>query len=448
MASETTKRTFSRRQFLQVAGGATGVLFLAACGPVAAPGVAPAAPAAPAAGVNVVWWRSLGGTNGEAIEEMVANFNGMQEQVTIQSEFQGGYSDLRDKFAAAAAAGAMPDMVMFADMTFPPFARNNLLEPLDDLLAASEDLSRSDYFGVLDRGAIDGVLYQVPLGVSTPIFYYNEDMINAAGLEGPPQTWDDLLDVYIPATTVKEGDQTKIFGYSFLANVDWWWQQSYVWMYGGDLSDGEWNVYFDSEQVIDFLTRFQNAFKAGQAHIPTEAEGGAKGYFGSGFAANMVESTGVIGAIDDLVEGRFVPAVSYLPEGPAGRKVPTGGNGLSIVSGRSAEVRDAAWTFIKWMQQPEQIAFFDGVSGYLAFTSSAAEYMADFLAANPRRKVAVDQMAWSRPQSNIQTIPRAVDIYYDAMLQVLQGGADPATLMPEVQKQVEAVLVEEGFRTA
>jgi hypothetical protein len=72
--------------------------------------------------------------------------------------------------------------------------------------------------------------------------------------------------------------------------------------------------------------------------------------------------------------------------------------------------------------------------------------MADVFAKEPNRKVAIDQMGWSRPQSSIQTVPRAVDTYFDAMLQVVQGNADPKKLMREVQKQVQQILVEEGFK--
>jgi sn-glycerol 3-phosphate transport system substrate-binding protein len=217
-------------------------------------------------------------------------------------------------------------------------------------------------------------------------------------------------------------------------------------MHGAQLSDDRWNVFLDSPQVIDFLTRFQKAFQAGQAYIPTKGDGGTIAYFGSGKAALMVESTGIIGRLAEVVGGRFTPAVAYLPEGPAGRMVPTGGNGISIVARLKPDKRQAAWEFIRFSQQPEQIALVATMTGYIPFTKSASTAMADVFAKEPNRKVAVDQMAWSRPQSSIQTVPRAVDTYFDAMLQVFQGNADPKKLMPAVQKQVQQILVEEGFK--
>jgi sn-glycerol 3-phosphate transport system substrate-binding protein len=392
----------------------------------------------------------LSGRTGDAYDAMAKRFNDSQTRVTVQVEYQGEYGPLRDKFTAAAVAGgsALPDLVMMADMGFPPFARNEVLEPLDDLIKGSAGVDLKDYYGVVERGVIGGKYYQLPLGVSTPIFYYNQEALKAAGLSGPPATWDELLTMHTPKSTKKDGSRTTMHGFAFLANVDWWWQQSYVWMHGGQLSDPAWNVYFDGPQVMDFLTRFQKVFQAGQAHIPTQAEGGPVAYFGSGKAAMMVESTGVIGRLADVVGGRFAPGVAYLPQGPSGRLVPTGGNGISIVAGRSADKRRAAWEFIRFTQQPEQVAFIAQATGYIPFTKAASATMKDFLAKEPNRRVAVEQVAWSRPQSNIQTVPRAVNIYYDAMLQILQGGVDPRKLMPQVQQQVKQVLVEEGFTKA
>ncbi len=275
---------------------------------------------------------------------MVGRFNASQQKYVVQVEFQGAYGELRDKLTAAAAAGgsALPDVVMISDVMMPVFARNGVLEPLDDMMKSANGIDISDYVGVVERGRVDGKLFQLPLGVSTPIFYYNQDAVKKAGLDGPPKTWDELFDVYIPKLTVKEGGKTSVYGFAFLANADWWWQQSYPWMYGGKLSDDKYNTYFDTEPVIAFLDRFQKRFQAGEAYLPTAADGAAVGYFGSGKANMMIESTGVLGRLAELTKDKFTPGVAYLPQGPAGRMVPTGGMGLSIVSKLAAPKKEAA----------------------------------------------------------------------------------------------------------
>ena len=399
---------------------------------------------------TVVWWRSLSGRTGDAYDELAKRFNDSQGRVRVQVEYQGEYGPLRDKFTAAAVAGgsALPDLVMMADMGFPPFARNQVLEPLDDLIKGGAGVDLADYFGVVERGIVNGKYYQLPLGVSTPILYMNQEAAKAAGLESPPKTWDELLNVHIPRLTKQEGGRTTQHGFAFLANVDWWWQQSYVWMHGGKLSDEVWNVYLDSPQVIDFLGRFQKTFQAHQAHIPTQAEGGTVAYFGSGKAGVMVESTGC----DRPARRRRRPALH------AGRRLPAAGPVRTL--GADGRQRRLDRRRALGGQETGRV----GIHPLHAAAGERRVHRAgdrlhpvhqggldgheDFLAKEPNRRVAVEQMAWSRPQSNIQTVARAVNLYYDAMLQVLQGNVDPRKLMPQVQQAVRKVLVEEGLRTS
>ncbi len=459
----------SRRDFVRAAASAAGILVLGACAPAATPsaGQKPTAAPSPAQGtaapkptaaptatlppapkdrVAVTFWHSMGGNYVQVLRDMATSFNESQTKYWVTPEYQGGYTELRDKQVAAVAAGDPPEVVAQGNTNYQPFVRSGALEALDDLIKGPRGLDLSDYYPVVEQGKMNGKYYQLPMGVSTPLLYYNPEMVKAAGLSGGPKTWDDLLDTYIPKCTVKEGGKTKVYGFSFLANIDWWWEQAYPWCYGNPFSDDEFNVYLDKPEVIDFLVRFQKAFQAGQAYIPTSAEGGAKGYFASGFAATMVESTGVLATIDKLTGDKFRAEVSYLPEGPKGRVVPVGGNGLIMSARLPANKREAGWEFIRWMQQPEQIVRWDKATGYLCFTKKASELMAPFIKENPRYGVGVEQLQWSRKQSTIQTVPRAYDLYYDAMLQVLQGGKDPKTLMPEIQKKVEAVLKEEGLK--
>jgi sn-glycerol 3-phosphate transport system substrate-binding protein len=115
-------------------------------------------------------------------------------------------------------------------------------------------------------------------------------------------------------------------------------------------------------------------------------------------------------------------------------------------SWQAPEKKQAAWEFIKWLQQPAQIARWATASGYLPYTKKSAAAMADVLAKDSRRKIAVDQLTYSRKNSPSQTVPRANDPFYDAMLQIMNLKADPKVIMPQIQKQVQAILVQDGFK--
>ncbi len=458
-------KNLTRREFLRTIAVASVGAIASACVPitpapsstspqVSAPTTAaPQVTVAPAAqgNVPVTWWRSLTGTNGDMLEAMVKDFNASQSRVTIKSEYQGVYADLRDKLTAAVAAGgsALPNMVMLSTNNYNAFARSKNLEPLDNYVKGANGLDLTDFYPLVDGGRQGGVLYALPVAVSTPVFYYNIDALQKAGFDGPPKTWDDFFDVYAPKLTVKDANgKTSVFGFVVDADGSWWWQQSYIWGYGGKLDDDQWNPYFDSKEVIDFLTRMQKLFQNGQAILPTSATGNDLTIFGNGQAAMLIQSTGVLVRIDDAAGGRFKAGVAYMPSGPVQRQIASGGAGLAIMAAAPAEKKQGAWEFIRWMQQPAQVARFAVASGYLPFTKASAAAMSDTLGKDPRRKIAVDQLTYSRTNSPTQTVPRAADPFYDAMLQVFNLKADPKVIMPQVQKQAQQVLVQEGLRKA
>lgn len=474
MSNQTTLK-ISRREFLRIAAVTAGAAIIAACAPTPAapvvpnqpaaaptsippapptsipPTVAPAVTVPPVVQTNtqVTWWRSLTGSNGDMLEAMVKDFNASQKAVTVKSEYQGVYADLRDKLSAAVAAGptATPDLVMLSTNNYTAFARNKVLEPLDAYLKGSSPLDLADFYPLVDAGRMNGSLYSLPEAVSTPVFYYNEDAIKKAGFDGPPKTWDDFFDVYSPKLTVKDAaGKTQVYAFDFDADNSFWWQQSYVWSYGGKLDDDQWNVYLDSPEVIDFLTRMQKLFQSGGAILPTAATGNDITIFGNGNAAMMIQSTGILVRIDDAAGGRFKAGVTQMPMGPKGRQIAFGGAGVSIMANAKPEKKQAAWEFIRWLQQPQQIARWTTASGYLPYTKASAAAMADVLAKDSRRKIAVDQLAYSRSNSPTQTVPRVNDPFYDAMIQICNLKADPKVIMPQIQKQAQAILIQDGFK--
>ena len=110
----------------------------------------------------------------------------------------------------------------------------------------------------------------------------------------------------------------------------------------------------------------------------------------------LIESTGLIGTVDEVTGGKFTTACGYLPSGTGGRWVPSGGNGLSIMTGVSDPVRDAAWEFIAYLHDTDNYAEYVELTGYIPITPGTEAALADVIAADPRRQVAIDQLAFSR----------------------------------------------------
>lgn len=462
MAS-TLNRKVSRRQLVKTIAGTTGALILAGCAPQAAPAPEPtkattgptAAPAtaaaqptpAPKKPVTVLWWRSLGAKAGEAMDAMAKGFNESQDVVTVQAEFQGSYRELETKLAAAVAAKSTPDLVMLADNGYEVFARNGNLAVLDDLIAGPNGVDLKGYYPVVERGAMGGKYYQLPLAASTTTLFYNEDMIKEAGFDGPPKTWDDLLNVYMPKLTVKEGGTTKVHGFAY-RTAGLWWQQSFCRAHGQDISDDDYNVYLDHPVFIDFLTRWQKAFKDGLTIVPTSAEGDVSGYFASGKAAMAINSSADMTNLDGIAKGSFSLKVVHLPEGPAGKAAGSGGCGICLMSGLSADKRDAGWEFVRYTQEGEQVADIARATGYVPFTKAAEALYAPDIKEDPRRKVAIEQLDWAKPHVSVIRFMRTQQPLVEEAKNAVQSDVDPKRVAKKLQKEITDILKEEGLLKA
>jgi ABC-type glycerol-3-phosphate transport system substrate-binding protein len=126
--------------------------------------------------------------------------------------------------------------------------------------------------------------------------------------------------------------------------------------------------------------------------------------------------------------------------------VPSGGNGLSIINGKSPEVVDAAWEFIKYMQAPEQWGAYDELTGYIPIQKDVEERLAPIIEADPRRQVAIDQFEFSRWHMRAHySSARADQEIKDAWNESVQTDVNVQERLQQLQKNVCQILREEGF---
>lgn len=440
MSNQVIGRTISRRAFLRGVSGVATLMAVSAC-------AVPTAPSAPSGSagvapsqeeVTVVWWRSQGGAVGDLLDRFATDYTAATDGVTIQSEYQGDYIENMNKIIAAAAANSLPDMILVGDGQFPPLARNEILLDLNELIAGPDGIDLTTYKEPVKRGILDGKMYQLAFGVSTPIYYVNRDLLDAAGLEGTPDTWDAAFTEFFPKLATSDV-------VSFAYSPGNWWQQSAVWSAGAMVNDDNWEIDLANPAVIEWFERMQSARKQDHAYVPTAADGGASAYFGSGKAAMTIESTGLIGSIDSISEGKFKAEVGYLPAGPGGRWVPSGGNGLSIAHNVSAAKRDAAWKFIAFMHSPDPYTEYTTLTGYVPIQKDVEERMADILAADPRRQVAIDQFEFSRWHMKIHTVARASQEMKDAWDECVSTDVNVKERLERLQRTCVEIAKEEGF---
>jgi sn-glycerol 3-phosphate transport system substrate-binding protein len=244
-------QTISRRKLLKGMGIGAGALALAACAvpqatqaPAAPasgePTAAPAPTTAPASSgpVEIIYW-GFSGALGKTEEELINMWNEKQSEVKVTPQVQGNYEETAQKLTAALAAQQGPDMVLLSDVWWFKFYRARALMPLNDLIK-EQQIDTSDFVDSLwNEGVRKDVQYWIPFARSTPIFYYNADMLEAAGLPvRGPETWDEMRE-WAPKLVKKEGDTMKVaaFAHPGAASYVAWLFQCVIRQFGGRYSD-------------------------------------------------------------------------------------------------------------------------------------------------------------------------------------------------------------------
>ena len=163
------------------------------------------------------------------------------------------WSNYEEKYLTAISSGAGPDLgYMYMEM-MNDYIDMGALEPFDSYLTDKE----KDNFYYLDKGVIDEKQYALPIVVGNArILCYNKKLLEQAGVEKAPETWDEFLaackklkDAGITPIQQQWGDASK----GSLNSIFF----PYLWQAGGDLfsEDGK-QATFNSEagkKAVEFL---------------------------------------------------------------------------------------------------------------------------------------------------------------------------------------------------
>lgn len=425
MRKFTTRR---RLAALSVVG--VGALALTACGPTVAGGDGGGASESAAPGTDfssiepadtiTLWSNHPGGS----IEVERALADAFTEETGIEVEIVtagANYEEVSQRFQTAQTSNDIGDVVVVSDVTWFTNYINGSLLAVDDVLEAAEADTTTYQEALYSDYLYEEQHYAVPYARSTPIFYYNKDAYEAAGLpDEAPTTWEE---VQANAEAIVEADAASS-GFSYPPGSEYasWTLANLVWGYGGAYSE-DWDFApLASAETVEALTFAQQSVQDGWANV---SSGDPAEDFSAGATGQIIASTGSLVGITESAD--FEVGTGFLPGGPveAEQVVPTGGAGLAIASKSSPERQLAAAMFIDFMTSTESTATFSEATGYLPVRSDAD--MSAVYTENPNFEVAVNQLERARSQDFARVLLPGGDVVIAGMLQeVLTTDADVA----------------------
>jgi len=389
------------------------------------------------------YWRTLSGAAGNAQDELVRRFNERHAEISVRAEFQGSYGDLATKLIAAAAARSGPEITQLGTFEIRQFAKSGVLLDLTPLLEGPDGIDTSSWPADLARaGQIDGRTYWLPFNVAVPVLYYNQDAIAQAGLDGPPETWTEFF-TYVRKLTTRRADGTVERRGLALWNITWP-LLSMIWSEGGELTNEDYsNITLNDPVVIRLLTELQTLVNEGAAVLPDKASGGHRAAFISGRAAMILDSQDAFSEVFGQSTG-FTPALANYPAGSNGKVYAPGGGGLAILASTAEAQRPAAWAFVRFMLDPESIAYYARESGYLAFTGASRTAAGDRLD-DPRYATIHDALPYLRGDFSVNMSPAVRTAFDEAFQKILVAGAGVQATLDAADAKAEREIGDESF---
>jgi sn-glycerol 3-phosphate transport system substrate-binding protein len=348
--------------------------------------------------IHVSLWYTYGGRNREVLERLVGRFNRTQSDVWVDAIYQGDYYEGLAKLRTAIAARAAPTLSHVIGEVVPYLAEAGVLEPLGGYPGAKQ-LDVIPALGQSGSWVGGGArpLVALPFNRSTPIAYLNEALFRRAGL-GAPSTWTELRET-ARALTRREGDRTARHGFG--CPISWWFWVAMVGQAGRNVVEADGRVTLGGEAGVEALRFWQTLSREDRSMKPPpgrdyNAWEQTNQDFLSGRVAMIWTSTAFLRYLEE--NAPFKVLAAPLPRARQ-RAVPTGGTHWVVLREAAAQSKLAAWAFLRFMHQPEQVIEWSTGTGYLPTTRGAVAELerSGFFAEHPNYRVALDQLDVALP---------------------------------------------------
>lgn len=328
-------------------------------------------------------------------KEIAENFIETAPDVSIS--FQAPSSDYDEGFVSVIRqdlAGTAPDVFMVGSHLLGALVTRGMVEPLDDVMDGIDMEALGYTPEVLALTQVDGIQYGLPWTSSTPVMFYNAELVREAGgdPEAMPTDWEGTIALAEKIDALGE----DIMGMYYSPGDDDWMTQNLLATAGlaPILEDG--TVAFATDlgkEALVLFDRFHD--EGGQEAIADRA---ARQQMFAGQMGLYFNSTAVVGSfareIGDRFEWRTAPMPKLVEEGG----VASGGMAAVILADDPVK-RQAAFDYLLYGTGAEGQTIVVRNTGYMPVNTGALadDKLGEFYATNPDWATSAGQMNRSFP---------------------------------------------------
>lgn len=345
----------------------------------------------------ILFWNSMDGSRGEALQAVVDGFNAQSDTYEVQSEYQGSYDESTGSFFNMAGGSGAPAIVQIGEQNLQSMIDSGLVASVTDLIAA-HDFDDSDLLEqAVNFYTVNDAMYAMPFNCSSPVVYYNQEMLAAAGVTEFPTTFEGITEL---AHTLAAADSSVVpvglyaYGYAI---------DQMVTNMGGYVVNNE-NGRVERCTEVAYQEQLTHLFDwvaglQGEGLLTNlGTEDNAISSFSQRQCALFIDTSA--GARQTIDACEFEVGISPLPvmEGNEAMGVYAGGGALCISANLSDEVAAGVMEFCAYATSPDVQATWAGATGYFPISNAAydSETLAEIYGEYPQLQVSADQLRGSQ----------------------------------------------------
>ncbi len=399
--------------------------------------------------VKLVFWHTQqpDAFRGKLLNEMIADFQKQYPWITIESVYQGEYTDLYKKIMAAIAAGNWPDLSVSYPSMISEYMKAGAVIPLDSFIYSTDiGLTKQDmedifpgYLAECRFPEYGNQYLAFPFTKSFLGMFYNLSLLKQAGYNAAPKTWKEFEEMCLAVT-----QKTKAKGYAYYESASTF--DGWLFSRGAEqLTPDQTKAIFNGPEAIESLEMLNRLIAKGAAWKP-EGSYADQAEFGKGNVAFTMSSTSGLPyyakAIKDAGnEGKFEWGQTNIPQADP-KKPSTVMYGASICVFRTtSEKQKAAWLFIKWFSDTKQTAKWGTQSGYMPVRRSAAALLDEYFKKERGAKEQWETIVpYGKPEPSVRGEQEIRAYIEDAIVAATTGVKTPKQALDDAVKKSDDAL--------
>ena len=386
--------------------------------------------------VEIEYWQYIFDARINAIDTLIEQFEAENPDITVrQTNFP--YADYRTKVAAAIPAGEGPDVVQLFYGWLNDYVEAELITPLPTDVFPPDEI-RAEFFPMVQAMEKDGAYMALPTAVRSLALFYNTRLFEEAGIEGPPKTLDELVEIAKKLTVTDAAGNITQVGITTGMNAQdhHWWREVLVRQFGGDsYMDGYQTVNYNSDAgaaALQWYTDLETVHQVTKAGFMDQGQAAFK----AGRAGMHIDGSFRIGALDKTRGLEW--AVAELPAGPDGMQSNYSSYWVNAITTKAqGEKREAALKFLQFITSDAAMQIWLDTVGELPAKPSAA--LTDANKADPVFGPFINGLGYARTTIFANESAQR-QVLMDAVQRILLEGQSPADSVAAASAEEQAIL--------